>query len=165
MNQLVEIGVRLRAERDRLGLSQAALGLAVGVTNKTQSLYEKGERAPDAAYLSAVAALGMDVQFVLTGTPGAPATPQLIDDGNPFFTILTPEALAEFDNQAPSIPTFVVPPQIGDFVLVGSVVLRVLFQLHAATESGVMGATLCLGLTEEEPLAAFRDVQNFVRGK
>ncbi|GBL46234.1 hypothetical protein SFMTTN_2047 [Sulfuriferula multivorans] len=33
----------------------------------SQINYEKGERMPDAAYLSAIAAAGADVQYILTG--------------------------------------------------------------------------------------------------
>ena len=67
MNQLVSIGDRLREERVRLGLTQPAIGEIGGVTKKTQMLYEGGERAPDANYLSAIAAHGADVRYVLTG--------------------------------------------------------------------------------------------------
>lgn len=61
------IGDRLRAERKRTSLSQRAFGERGGVTEKTQVLYEKGERVPDAAYLAQVAANGVDVLYVLTG--------------------------------------------------------------------------------------------------
>lgn len=67
------IGERLRAERDRLGLKQEDFAQAVkhqgakGVTRQSQSLYEAGKRVPDAYYLQAVASLGVDVQYVVTG--------------------------------------------------------------------------------------------------
>lgn len=67
MNQLVSIGERLREERVRLGLNQTAFGEVGGVTKKSQMLYEGGERAPDAAYLSAVSAAGADARYILTG--------------------------------------------------------------------------------------------------
>lgn len=38
-----------------------------GVNRNTQGSYERGERSPDASYLSAVAAVGVDVLYVLTG--------------------------------------------------------------------------------------------------
>lgn len=41
------------------------------MTKKTQMLYESGERSPDAAYLSALAAAGVDILYVLTGQRGA----------------------------------------------------------------------------------------------
>lgn len=51
----------------RLGLTQPQIGEIGGVTKKTQMLYESGERSPDASYLSAVAAHGVDVMYLLTG--------------------------------------------------------------------------------------------------
>lgn len=60
-------GERLRAERERLGLSQQELAEKCGVTMRSQRNYEKGDRQPDAAYLAAFTAIGGDVLFVLTG--------------------------------------------------------------------------------------------------
>lgn len=61
-------GDRLREERLRLGLKkQEDLALIGGVNRNTQGSYEKGERNPDSAYLAAVAAVGLDVLYVLTG--------------------------------------------------------------------------------------------------
>ncbi|WP_339511946.1 helix-turn-helix domain-containing protein [Pseudomonas sp. RL_15y_Pfl2_60] len=64
---------RLREERERLGLKQEELGQIGGVNRNTQGKYEKGERNPDLAYLSAVAGIGVDVLYVITGarTPKA----------------------------------------------------------------------------------------------
>ncbi|MFP4894514.1 helix-turn-helix domain-containing protein [Paraburkholderia sp. EG304] len=61
------VGDRLRAERKQMNLSQRAFGERGGVTEKTQVLYEKGERAPDANYLSRISGVGVDVLYVLTG--------------------------------------------------------------------------------------------------
>ncbi|EGV2900927.1 helix-turn-helix transcriptional regulator [Salmonella enterica] len=63
----IGIGQRLREERERLGLSQAALGEIGGVRKQAQLLYENGERKPDAAYLSAVSKFGVDIQYVIVG--------------------------------------------------------------------------------------------------
>ncbi|HFV9258216.1 helix-turn-helix domain-containing protein [Enterobacter cloacae] len=65
------IGMRLREERERLGLSQAALGEVGGVKKLTQLNYEKGERSPDASYLYAISKFGADVQFIVTGIRSA----------------------------------------------------------------------------------------------
>jgi transcriptional regulator with XRE-family HTH domain len=70
------IGSRLRKERERLGLSQRAFGEIGGVEANAQGKYESGDRAPKADYLAAIAAKGVDVLFVLTGTP----TPILVDN-------------------------------------------------------------------------------------
>ncbi|MBP6897386.1 MAG: helix-turn-helix transcriptional regulator [Pseudacidovorax sp.] len=67
---------RLREERERLGLSQEKFGALGGVLKRAQINYEKGERAPDSAYLAAIAEAGADVLYVLTGQRNAamPAT-------------------------------------------------------------------------------------------
>lgn len=65
------IGMRLREERERLGLSQPAMGEIGGVKKLTQLNYEKGERSPDATYLSAISKFGADIQFIVTGIRSA----------------------------------------------------------------------------------------------
>lgn len=67
------LGSRLREERARLGLSQAAFGAAGGVRTGAQFSYEAGNRFPDARYLSAISARGADIHYILTGRrlPGA----------------------------------------------------------------------------------------------
>ncbi len=69
------IGERLREERKRLGLSQDALCQIGGVQRRAQVNYEADERQPDAAYLAAVAAAGVDVLYVLTGSRDGPPPP------------------------------------------------------------------------------------------
>jgi len=61
------IGDRLREERERLRLSQAAFGEIGGVKANAQGKYESGERFPGADYLAAVAEAGIDVLYVVTG--------------------------------------------------------------------------------------------------
>lgn len=56
-------GRRLKEERQRLGLTQDQLGVAI----KTQRFYEIGERSPDAGYLLGLAERGGDVLYVITG--------------------------------------------------------------------------------------------------
>lgn len=58
---------RLIEERVRLGLTQAAFADAAGVTSRAQRLYEKGDRHPDTRYMSAIAAAGADILYILTG--------------------------------------------------------------------------------------------------
>jgi len=62
------IGKRLREERERLGLSQVAFGEVGGVQKRAQINYEADERSPSAEYLSAIAVIGVDVVFILTGS-------------------------------------------------------------------------------------------------
>ncbi|AVB26241.1 transcriptional regulator [Pseudomonas syringae pv. syringae] len=70
------IGCRLRKERERLRMSQRTFGEIGGVEANAQGKYENGDRAPKADYLAAVAAKGVDVLYVLTGT----RTPVPIDN-------------------------------------------------------------------------------------
>lgn len=67
------IGDRLREEREQLGFNQTAFGAVGGVQKQAQLKYEKGERFPGADYLEAVAKVGADVQYIVTGVrcPGA----------------------------------------------------------------------------------------------
>jgi len=67
MERSVNFGERLAEERRRRGLNQTDFAALGGVTVKTQVLYEKSERVPDANYLAAVAQHGVDVLYVLTG--------------------------------------------------------------------------------------------------
>ncbi|WP_039917606.1 helix-turn-helix domain-containing protein [Cellvibrio mixtus] len=68
----MNIGDRLRKERERLGLNQPEFGAIAGVSKTTQFNYEKGDRSPDAEYLAAIAGAGVDVLYVLTGTRSTP---------------------------------------------------------------------------------------------
>ena len=66
-------GERLKAERERLGLTQKTVATAFGTTTKTQIDYELGRNAPNARYLEKAAVLGVDVQYVITGRASATA--------------------------------------------------------------------------------------------
>lgn len=70
----------MREERERLGLDQADL-LTPGVTTRTSVYnYESGKRSPDAEWLAALAHLGFDVLYILTGSrsfvPPDPLSPR-----------------------------------------------------------------------------------------
>ncbi|MBY4870774.1 helix-turn-helix domain-containing protein [Burkholderia anthina] len=62
---------RLKRERLRLGLNQTELAALGGVQKHAQFQYEKGMRRPNSDYLSAIAAAGVDICYVLTGEEGA----------------------------------------------------------------------------------------------
>jgi len=68
---LQQIGERLKVERARLGLSQAAIADACAVNRGTLASWEKGEQSPTAAVLAVMACLGVDVLYVVTGERGA----------------------------------------------------------------------------------------------
>lgn len=63
----MEIGDRLREERERAGYTQEQFGEMLGVKKVAQYNYERGERVPDARYLGLAADNGVDVLYVLTG--------------------------------------------------------------------------------------------------
>ncbi|WP_109078949.1 helix-turn-helix domain-containing protein [Aggregatibacter kilianii] len=62
------MGERLREERERIGLTQAALGAVGGVQKQAQLKYENGARNPTSEYLIEIAKVGIDVSYVLFGT-------------------------------------------------------------------------------------------------
>ena len=100
MNHSVSFGERLREERQRLGLSQTALGSAAGVTKKTQILYESGERSPDGVYLTLVSETGADVLYILTGTRSSAAPVLRVEQERAGYSVevLSAEEQALLDN-------------------------------------------------------------------
>lgn len=67
-------GQRLRQERNRLKLSQSALGAVGGVETNAQGNYENGTRSPKAYYLLRIAEAGVDLNYVLSGNRSAGET-------------------------------------------------------------------------------------------
>lgn len=65
----MSIGSRLTEERKRSGLTQADFAEKVGVSRNTQINYEADKREPTSAYLQAVKAVDIDVDYVLYGMP------------------------------------------------------------------------------------------------
>ncbi|HEV2747882.1 MAG TPA: helix-turn-helix transcriptional regulator [Allosphingosinicella sp.] len=63
----MSFGARLAEERRRLGFKQSEFAQRVGSDAPKQSLYEHDHRQLRAAYLSRIAAAGVDVAYVLTG--------------------------------------------------------------------------------------------------
>ena len=59
-------GERLKEERNRLNLNQAEAGKVAGVSREMWGKYERGA-APGADVLTALAAAGADVMYILTG--------------------------------------------------------------------------------------------------
>lgn len=60
-------GARLEEERVRLGKTQDGLASEVGVNRRTIGRIERDETPPAGDLLSAIAALGFDVQYIITG--------------------------------------------------------------------------------------------------
>ncbi len=69
-----EFAGRLKEERARLGLSQAALGALGGVGKLAQMNYEKGVRVPSVEYLHAIGQNGVDAVYLMTGKRGGEQT-------------------------------------------------------------------------------------------
>lgn len=63
----INIGARIREERLRLTLSQAAFAAAGHVSKGTQVGYESGAHSPDAQYLFHIAKAGADTHYILSG--------------------------------------------------------------------------------------------------
>lgn len=86
------IGFRLLEERERIGKTQsemAAVAMAAGVpgaTRQSQAKYEKGIASPSAAYIAAIAGVGVDVLYILTGHriggASAPETARAVSEGD-----------------------------------------------------------------------------------
>lgn len=67
----MEFFERLKEERKRLKMNQTQFAELAGTTKNSQLNYEKGNVCPSATYLAAIAAAGVDVQYVLTGQRSA----------------------------------------------------------------------------------------------
>lgn len=62
------IGGRLRAERERINMTQADMATIAGLTKQAQINYESNKRSPDLVYLSTLAENApIDVSFIVTG--------------------------------------------------------------------------------------------------
>lgn len=70
------IGQRIKAARKRLGLTQNALAVRMGVTSETIHRLEKSANAPNSDTLIALSdALGVSVDWLLKGTDPEPMHP------------------------------------------------------------------------------------------
>ncbi|MGP8432973.1 helix-turn-helix domain-containing protein [Paraburkholderia fungorum] len=81
-----ETSGRLTEERLRLGLNKSQMASIGGVANSAYLRYENGERAPDGDFLTAIAAAGADVLYILTGQRSQLVAPQeLLPEGDRIF--------------------------------------------------------------------------------
>lgn len=62
---------RLRIERERLGLSQAAVYSRLPVTKGTYIKYESGETSPSARHLAVLDLMGFDIYYIVVGERSA----------------------------------------------------------------------------------------------
>lgn len=71
----MSLGQRLKEERERLGLTVVAFAEAAGAKKNTVIDWQKDVSSPPAVKLSALADIGVDVLYVLTGASSQPALP------------------------------------------------------------------------------------------
>lgn len=64
---LSTIGGRLRAERQRLRMTQPAFAALAGASKGAQLKWEKGQAWPNATALAAFAVAGADICYIVTG--------------------------------------------------------------------------------------------------
>jgi transcriptional regulator with XRE-family HTH domain len=64
---LANLNTRLKEARVKLGLKQADIAEAGGVTRTAQVRYESGETAPSTDYIRGIQSAGIDVPYVLFG--------------------------------------------------------------------------------------------------
>ena len=77
-------------------LNQTDFAAIGGVSKKTQIDYEKNATSPVATYMSAIAAAGADVLYILTGQRSAPVHPTSHDQAIlMLYNSLKPEAQEE----------------------------------------------------------------------
>ncbi|WP_298151067.1 hypothetical protein [Flavobacterium sp.] len=67
----MSIGQRIKEERVRLNFTQPAFAGLAETTKKSQIDYEKDLTQPKACYLAAIAKVGADVQYIVTGISSA----------------------------------------------------------------------------------------------
>jgi len=118
------IGDRLREERDALGMNQSDFAAAAGTTRKSQFNYETDARRPDADYLAAIASLGTDVLYILTGKRSQPIAPTVK---------LAPRQRALLDNYEHS-------DEVGKKVIEGAAVLAAQSKGKKAARGGERAA-------------------------
>lgn len=77
----MSISDRLKEERERIGLNQADFAARGGASKHSQLDWEKGRATPNCAFMEAVAELGVDVRYVITGRRDyTPPPPLSVDD-------------------------------------------------------------------------------------
>lgn len=86
----MNLGARLKEERERLGYNQTDFAALAGASKHAQINWEKGVAAPNAVALGAWAAAGLDVLYVVTG--------QHAGGGTSALPALAPDEAALLDN-------------------------------------------------------------------
>jgi len=82
----MDLGARLKAERERLGFSQTDFAALAGASKHSQINWEKGTAAPNAIVLAAWASHGLDVLYVVTGIRAQSVTDRSNAVTSPYLT-------------------------------------------------------------------------------
>lgn len=90
----MNIGERIKEERERIGLDQVEFSALGGASRHSQIDWEKGKSFPNAKALAAWAAAGVDVQYILTGVRAGGA----IAHPTASYTVLAPDEAALVDH-------------------------------------------------------------------
>ncbi|GAA5100521.1 XRE family transcriptional regulator [Wohlfahrtiimonas larvae] len=77
---MIEVGLRLKEARELLNMTQKKFSELAGISPNAQVNYEKGERKPDTQYLSNIAKLGCDIQYIVTGVKSNNPDPIVYDN-------------------------------------------------------------------------------------
>ena len=82
----MSVADRFKSERERLALTQPRVADLTGVGKTTVINWEKGLSSPTAVQLSALAEVGLDVLYVVTGQraggASAPPPPRAVSEGD-----------------------------------------------------------------------------------
>lgn len=70
---LQQFGQRLEIVRSKLELTQDVMAKKLDVSKRSYCAYEAGETAPSAKLLAALANMGVDISYILTGHHSQPA--------------------------------------------------------------------------------------------
>lgn len=90
----MDLGARLKAERERLGYSQTDFAALAGASKHAQINWEKGVAAPNATVLSAWATHGLDVLYVVTGERSYRQTSAGLNDSGAYDQRMTSQSNA-----------------------------------------------------------------------
>ena len=85
------LGNRLREERDRVGMTQPVFAEAAGAKKRTLIDWEQGVSSPTATQLEALAEIGVDVLYVLTGRRAPAANGLAVSEPGPVGHLTLPE--------------------------------------------------------------------------
>lgn len=88
----MEIGQRLREERERLGYTQEEFAAIGGSSKASQSSWEAGQAFPNARFLAAISEIGADVGYIVTGVRTPKPAAAIAEGGAEYRSVSKREA-------------------------------------------------------------------------